>query len=127
MPLSLLYEPDFVVILPCLPLYELDSALILACYEAGAAAAILLLQLRNSGMWAGSVPLCGLNTASPLQRSAVLEHQAEMQKPEPFLLPRSEACGHRGFRRAYPSRTCPSLPLAGKSIEFACILLYCAL
>ena len=56
----LLYESDFVVILPCLPLYESDSALILDCYEADAAA-ILLLQLQNSGTGAGRVPLCGLN------------------------------------------------------------------
>ena len=59
-PFSLLYESDFVVVLPRLPLYEPDSALILDCYEADAAA-ILLLQLRNSGTGAGRVPLCGLN------------------------------------------------------------------
>ena len=70
-PFSLLYESDFVVVLPCLPLYEPDSALILDCYEADAAA-ILLPQLRNSGTGAGRVPLCGLNTASPLPGSAVL-------------------------------------------------------
>ena len=62
---SLLYESDFVVVLPCLPLYEPDSALSLDCYEADAAA-ILLLQLRNSRTGAARVPLCGLNTASPL-------------------------------------------------------------
>ena len=66
-PFSLLYESDFVVVvvvvvLPCLPLYEPDSTLILDCYEADAAA-ILLLQLRNSGTGAGRVPLCGLNNA----------------------------------------------------------------
>ena len=79
-PFSLLYESDFVVILPYLPLYEPDSALILDCYEADAAA-ILLLQLRNSGTGAGRVPLCGLNTASPLPGSAVLDPVAEMQIP----------------------------------------------
>ena len=70
MPFSLLYESDFVVILPGLPLHEPDSALILDCYEADAAA-ILLPQLRNSGRGAGRVPLCGLNTASPSPGSAV--------------------------------------------------------
>ena len=72
MPFSLLHESAFVVILLCLPLYEFHSALILDCYEADAAA-ILLLQLRNSGTGAGRVPLCGLNTASPLPGSAVLK------------------------------------------------------
>ena len=81
MPLSLLYEPDLVVILPCLPLYEPDSALILDCYEADAAA-ILLLQLRNSGTGAGRVPLCGLNTASPLRAKAVLKHISEKSDSE---------------------------------------------
>ena len=81
MPFSLLYKPDFIVILPCLPLYETDSALILACYEADAAA-ILLPQLRNSGTGAGRVPLCGLNTASPLPGSAVLNAQSRIQSAE---------------------------------------------
>ena len=80
-PFSLLYESDLVVILPCIPLYEPDSALILACYEADAAA-VLLLQLRNSGTGAGRVPLCGLNTASPLPGSTVLKAQSRMQKPK---------------------------------------------
>ena len=77
----LLYESDFVVILPCLPLYESDSALILDCYEADAAA-VLLLQLRNSGTGAGRVPLCGLNTASPLRAKAVLKAQSRNAEAE---------------------------------------------
>ena len=32
-----------------------------------------------------------------------------MQKPKPYLLPRSEVCGHRAFRRANPGQPLQSL------------------
>ena len=80
-PFSLVYEADFIVSLPCLPLHEPDSALILACYEADTAA-IMLLYLRKSGTGAGRVPLCGLNTSSPLRAQAVLEAQSRIAEAE---------------------------------------------
>ena len=45
-------------------------------------------------------PQRAFDTASPLWAKAVLEAQSRMQKPNPYLLPRSEVCGHRAFRRA---------------------------
>ena len=47
-----------------------------------------------------------------------------MQKPKPYLLPRSEACGHRAFRRAESGQPFPTLLLAAKCIDFLCILLH---
>ena len=129
-PFSLLYESDFVVILPCLPLYEPDSALILACYEADPAA-ILLLQLRNSGTGAGRVPLCGLNTASPLRAKAVLEAQSRNAEFRMHIPEAVSASAKRSMRppRVPPGPTPAHLgkpPLAAKSVDFFCILLYFA-
>ena len=66
-----------------------------------------------------------LNTASPLPGSAVWKHRSRnCRSRNPYLLPRSEVCGHRAFRRARVGPPLRRTFLATKTIDFPCILLY---
>ena len=81
-------------------------------------------------MGAGRVPLCGLNAASPLPGSAVLNPVAEIAEAEIricFREAKYAAIAHSagpGLSWSFLGLSKPIL--AAKSIDFPCILLYFA-